>query len=85
MTPDELRAAQDRAVEAAAGRTLEPTAGGVSARATAEHDAAATARNEAVGHEMTARALSDIEVAEREAAGSAPPYRVEPDRPASGG
>ena len=70
LTPAELQAAQDQAVDAAAGRTITPTPGGLAARAAAEHDAAAKALNAgdvdaAIGHDQLAAALSAAELAER--------------------
>ena len=71
MTPDELRAAQDAAIEAAAasGRTIEPTVGGLGGRAAAEHDRAIAALDAgdidaAIGAEMLADALTAAALAD---------------------
>jgi hypothetical protein len=54
MTPEELQAAQDAAVEDVAGRDLEPHPNGLAGRVTDAHDA---------GDEQLAKALTDAELA----------------------
>jgi hypothetical protein len=70
-----IRRRQDAAIAATADRELTPYPGGTSARAAAEHDLAQTLkhrpdahhyRGEIAGREMTARALSDAALVERD-------------------
>ena len=71
MNP-ETRRRQDLAIEQAAGRTIEPTPGGLAGRAVAEHDAALAALATgdpgdvwaAMGHDAAAKALTDAALCE---------------------
>jgi hypothetical protein len=58
--------AQDRAIEAAAGRELQPHSRGLSGRAADAHDQALKAKgiDEQIGAEMLAQALTDAALAE---------------------
>lgn len=61
VTPDDLQAAQDHAVEQAAGHTLTPHPHGLSGRVANAHDA---------GDEQLAQALTAAEMAAIESAGT---------------
>ena len=69
MNP-ETRRLQDEAVEAAAGRVIEPTPAGLGGRVVTEHDAGRQALaigdlDAACGHDIAAKALGDALLIDR--------------------
>jgi hypothetical protein len=79
MNP-ETRRLQDQAIEAAAGRVIEPHPGGMAGRAVAEHDAgiealAAGDIDAAIGCDIAAEALSAAVLADRPSEPFPNPYR----------